>query len=852
MGKVMKVFKRLTIGALIAILLLGAAAWGLSRVYEDELKAYVIAQINQRFSAQIDVEVIDLSFWRKFPNASLRFKNIQIKDNHLAENPPVLIAKNLFLQFNIKDIIQKKYMLKKVSVEDGKIDILLYDGGKNNYNLFASSQNDSTSSFFLSVESFHLKNMDFAYENQGNTLLIEAHLPKMHLPFSVSDRLFNTGIKGQLHVNTLRNEGVDLLPEIHCMVNATMEYQRSNEKLYFAPSSLMANGIPLEIHGYFDLIENYMKVDLKALQVEAQKIMDYLPDLSSNEIRIAKAGDLEASFHIEGKMGSTRLPEYNGNLTLKNAEIYFQDKKFKLEIFETTAALKSGPSGQMERAMLEVQSLKGMLNGRSISGQIQLRNLKNPNMRINLQSALQLAELKEAFDISFFQNLKGLLSFNLHFQGNPKELSSAQSLMQSKLKVDFELSQGAVQLQGQSHSYNDVSAKGRLTPTVLQLDEVKTTSAGSMISAYGRLYNYLSLVGFDTPGIMEMNLVCQTNRISMDQILQAISIEEDPGSKASSSFEWIGKISFHADQFSYDDILVQEASGVFKYYDEEWSIGNAKLQFAGGKLNGNINSRPGQNQKTIYNITGTYSNLDIRQIFSTFNNFDQNIVTDQNISGRASGSLSLQMASNDQGEIETPSIILESDLRILNGQLKGVEQLNSLSSYTRVDDFSEITFNTLSNHISIAQEQIIIPKMKIESDKMNLEVYGNHDFSNAYDYHLNVLLEEVLGKKLHKPEDQEFGIVEDDGSGKTRIFLRIIGKGENFDVKYDKKEVSQKINQDLKQERQEIKQTLKSEFINSRRDSTRKAKRAAKKAEIEKLRKQESGEFIIEWDEGDF
>jgi len=139
--------------------------------------------------------------------------------------------------------------------------------------------------------------------------------------------------------------------------------------------------------------------------------------------------------------------------------------------------------------------------------------------------------------------------------------------------------------------------------------------------------------------------------------------------------------------------------------------------------------------------------------------------------------------------------------------------------------------------------------MHVSSDKMDMDVFGTHNFENEYNYHLNILLSDILGKKLKPEKENEFGIIRDDGFGKTRIFLNIIGKGDKFEVKYDKKEVSAKIKEDVKKEGVALKQAIKEDFINEEKKNIRLEKRKVKEAEIQKMNKQLDGKFIIEWDE---
>ena len=101
--------------------------------------------------------------------------------------------------------------------------------------------------------------------------------------------------------------------------------------------------------------------------------------------------------------------------------------------------------------------------------------------------------------------------------------------------------------------------------------------------------------------------------------------------------------------------------------------------------------------------------------------------------------------------------------------------------------------------------------MDIKSSAADLSVSGKHSFDNDYQYHIKMLLSEILSKKRKKnsSNNTEFGAVQDDGLGRTSILLKIDGKGEDIKVGYDIKAAGSEVKNNIKSERQ----TLKSIFL---------------------------------------
>ncbi len=132
--------------------------------------------------------------------------------------------------------------------------------------------------------------------------------------------------------------------------------------------------------------------------------------------------------------------------------------------------------------------------------------------------------------------------------------------------------------------------------------------------------------------------------------------------------------------------------------------------------------------------------------------------------------------------------------------------------------------------------------MDVKSTAADLSVNGKHGFDNKYEYHVRILLSEILSKKRKKikSNNTEFGAVEDDGLGRTSLLLKVQDKGNDVKVSYDIKAAATEVKNDIKSEKQNLKTILNEEYGWYKNDSVKVVKPAAKKPR-----------FKISWDETD-
>jgi hypothetical protein len=261
-----------------------------------------------------------------------------------------------------------------------------------------------------------------------------------------------------------------------------------------------------------------------------------------------------------------------------------------------------------------------------------------------------------------------------------------------------------------------------------------------------------------------------------------------------------------------------------------------------------INAQPGTH--SLLQAKARLENVNVKMLFREFNNFGQDDLKDENLEGAVSSDVVFAASMQNNLEIDLNSVKAHADIMIENGRLVNYSPMQSLSSYLRVEDLSDIRFATLHNQIDIANQVIYIPAMEIKSSAIDLQLMGTHTFNNDLDYHFTLALADLLASKFKKQiktrdNQEEFGPVEDDGRGRTKVFVSLTGTVDNPIVKYDKKAMREKISGDMKAQKTELKEALRREFKWGVADTTRKAQNLDKNT----INKQEQGKFVIEWDD---
>ncbi|MFP4487673.1 MAG: AsmA-like C-terminal region-containing protein, partial [Bacteroidales bacterium] len=267
-------------------------------------------------------------------------------------------------------------------------------------------------------------------------------------------------------------------------------------------------------------------------------------------------------------------------------------------------------------------------------------------------------------------------------------------------------------------------------------------------------------------------------------------------------------------------------------------ISSFSMNILGGYVSGNAAlAKPGDD---AYAVRGWFNieNIDIHNAFEVSDNFGQDYIKAENMEGNITGNISLSATADSNFRINSNDLVLNGEYTILNGSLINFEPAFKLSKFAEMEELERIDFSRLENDLIIRDGSVKIPRMDISSSAFNISLQGDHSFDGHYQYRLKVLLSEFLSKKQND-KVSEFGVIEDDGLGRTSLYLKIEGDEGGSKVSHDPEALRAGIKESLVREKQEIKSILNEEFGWYKGDS------------IHEVSRDKSQRFRIVWEETD-
>ena len=183
----------------------------------------------------------------------------------------------------------------------------------------------------------------------------------------------------------------------------------------------------------------------------------------------------------------------------------------------------------------------------------------------------------------------------------------------------------------------------------------------------------------------------------------------------------------------------------------------------------------------------TARDIDLQTCMEQCENFDQEVVTADNLRGRLSGRILLYAFWNERNEFLMDKLKAYADVTATNGELVDLKMLEDFSTFVHIEDLRRVKFTRLQNYLEISDERLYLPAMLIQSNALNLTLSGTHTFDNDIDYKIKVNAGQVLLNRI-KRHDPDLDPLPAE-KGWFNVFYTIIGNVDKYDMKRGKKAV---------------------------------------------------------------
>ncbi len=815
---------------------------------QDKVVDIIIRSLNNNISTKLFTGSSHLSFIRRFPKASVELRNVLVhssSDFNSAAFPgntdTLLSVRFVSIEFKITDIIKGTYNIESISAGDGLINLYSDTTGLVNYNISAGKSSTENSDFIIDLDKITLTNLKATYSNLATRLKIDGIIDHARIRSRISGNNIEFTAGAEMLVDSLHLYNTKINNPFSTVIDLNLS--SSDTGVVFNKGVLKVEDYDFSISGLVSS-DNMLDLHITGNNLDLSRIRNYLPEKQLNLVsEYNPAGILSVNCQIKGLLSRTSNPHIEITTALNEGHISYGKSNLAVNDLSFSGFFSNGAANTPKTSTLLINNIKASLGSSDYSGSFIINGFENPYATLTLKGRVFPAEIKEFFALENIDAASGSADIDLKVSSCllPRKQYSAGDVMDMKPEGTIVFDSLTIGFNNDRFHLDRISGKLLLSKTI-KANDLQFSYKGQLIKINGDFTNLPEWL-YGRPVRL-----AATADITFDRLIPEVFLG-DPSSGDGSEGrkkavnmpgDLMLDISYSIDSLSYDSFSSSKMTGSLNYKPGLLTFNTINMKSLEGTISGNGFIVQNRNKSLIGRGNFIVTGIDVNKTFMAFHNFGQDFLKAENLNGTLSGSFSLLLPMDSLANPQIRALTAEGKYVLTNGALINFDPVKELSEFIELSELENISFEKLENDFFIKNNFLYIPQMDVKSSAVDLSVNGRHSFDNDYEYHVKMLLSEILSKKRKKTRSSitEFGAVQDDGLGRTSLLLKVENKGEEVKVSYDIKAAGNEIKTNIKSERQTLKSILNQEYGWFKGDSSVQQKPAENKSR-----------FSITWDE---
>lgn len=784
-------------------------------LFEEEIKNYAVKEISKQLKTDIKVKEVSLTLWSQFPSASLQFTDVMIQET-FEEKDTLIYAENVYLNFSVSDFISGRYEVKEVTIENSAIHLKKTASGEDNYHFWKESEGDAEE-FSINLSAANLKNTFITLDDKHSKVELEVLAKDSQINGDVGSQFVL--LSGDLisDVRHLKVDGKSYLNKKLLSGTVNIEIDLREDLYTFKECDLSINELPLNINGTIDIDEYESKLDLiaKSKKADLSAVIKNLPSFIQQKLSSFQSrGEFQSVIAITGGVSSKKSPAVNASFKLSNGNITNSSSGIELKNISTSGTYKVAEGRE---DLLLFDNLSCTLGSGDFNASGKISRLSNPFINGSIDGKIQLDAFSAFFNLTEIESMSGLAEVSLNYKGNFGESwkPSAASINKADVSGNCQISQASIKLHRNPHIITEINGSLNLeegNAYVPNLTAKVDQSDFKFTGEFNHLVSYML--------VKEQKLAVNANLTCAFLDLNSL-LSSDPESEGTYNFSLPSDVELSLntkiDQLVFRAFLASAINTKVYLNNKKLKISPLDMKTSEGSFNTSLTFTQKKDGGFLVESMGTLNDINITQLFASFENFGQGFITDKHLKGNTACNFSFSASMSEDMKIDQKSILVQAELALKNGELIGQSSLIEMgdflvekklvSAITNVNSLSKklnhVRFSELSNTIIIKNETVHIPKMTIYSDVLNIKAEGSHKFNNQIAYSIGFDLADLSKRE---------GLTEDEKGLSKYVFISMDGTTTNPEFGYDKLAIKEQRKESRQEEKVKIKSLIKEEF----------------------------------------
>jgi len=403
---------------LLPLLFLGATILYISVKQNSIIKDY-IATLNETHNGFVSVGKTHLSIFSNFPNISFKVDDLKINETKKDDSPVIMDVKDIYVGFNLWDVLQGDYNLKSLIIEDGFLDIIIHkDNSLNLLNALESfDETESEEPLAFKLKKIKLHNLDIHKKDETKNTDLETFIYDADGGFNINSEVISGHIDTKFEMNLIKDGDTTYIKHKHFDLQTNLSFNESRKDV----------DLDLKIKGTkpnFDMLIAFAPEDL-------------IPVLE----RYKNAGKIYFNAMVKGP-SLNQQPFFDVNFGASEAFLENTNKGKRVNNMGFKGNFTNGSERNSRTTKFSLEDMTAKLEKGNFSGNVVIQNFDAPEIDMQLNADFNLEFMVDFLNLDEVDITSGDVSLKMNFHDivdidNPEQaLNKLNQAYFSELKID--------------------------------------------------------------------------------------------------------------------------------------------------------------------------------------------------------------------------------------------------------------------------------------------------------------------------------------------------------------------------------------------------------------------------------
>lgn len=805
----MKAAKKILLYFFVSIIVLLISFAGSVILFKEKIIRQFIREANKSLNTPIQIGRIDVSSWTDFPNLTITCTDVYVEDSHPGIYP-LLNAKSISFSINPIEAWKGKYSIRGLTIDGSETHLKIDEQGRSNF-VILKKTDGATGDVGFDLRKVKLTNTKVEYHDRQTQQHHFFESDQLTASIKLSQSIYKIESQGNVTIGKIGIKNLSLLENKNIRLNSTVNYDDINKKIEVKKSTLYLGKSEFDLNGDYRFnTQETIAIDLKGKNTTIQTILSLLPDQLTQKLKTYRSeGEIYFSLSLKGNIAN---PMIAADFGCKNASFFHPQSKSKIEQANLKGSFASSSLTDFTYAAFHINNISGKLNGKEFNAAFSMLNFDDPVVALEFKGTSDAAAVQNFFPVESLKELSGEVAADISLAGKISLLKNKATAQQVQTSGTVELRKVSFTTEKKGVKFTDINGSFQFNKNDIAMSNVQGKLENSDFLLNGYLKNVISYLLFENQPIgIEADL--KSDFLDLDQLV-AIGLGEGSTEFGFSISPQL-HLNFNCDvkRMNYKRFAPRQVKGDLFVKNQVAVSRHLSLNALGGSLtvNGIVDAK---NPKAI-DVSSAFrvNGIHIDSVFYVFENFYQTFIESSHLKGKANADVSLEMNLNQKLKLYPETLVADIDVLIAQGELNNFEPMQKLNKYLDDQALNHLRFADLKNTIHIEKKTIFIPQMEVSTNATQITLSGTHSFDQHIDYRV---VTPLRNKKKIDP-DEAFGAIEESG-GRSKLFLKIVGTTDDYEVKLDKEATRKKMASDLKKEVKELKDAFQNRGIKKKKE----------------------------------